>query len=1187
MSISPVGSSANTPVVHRSSLSFPRVFVPEGSSPVDGLSWTTREVSLRDGGELIGSIEVEVPSSWSSTATDVLAQKYLRKAGVPRFVKVVPEEGIPEWLWRAVADEEKLAALPGDQRFGAEKSLRQVAHRLAGCWAYWGVKDGLLDAVQARVLYDEVVYMILRQMGAPNSPQWFNTGLYWAYGIDKDPEGHFYVDPVTEEVVPSTSAYERPQPQACFIQSVADDLVNPGGIMDLWVKEARLFKHGSGTGSNFSGLRGRGEPLSGGGRSSGLMSWLKIGDRAAAGIKSGGTTRRAAKMVVVDVDHPDVPEFIDWKVSEQHKVVALVVGSTVIRQHLRSVIEACGVGELSELERFDVTRNPALRRALHEARSAGVPEAYLAHILDAVRHGEQNIRMRALDLDWQGEAYETVSGQQANNTVRVGNAFMEAVERDEPWELTWRTTDGVAATLPARELWDRIGHAAWFCADPGLQFSTTINEWHTCPSDGPILASNPCSEYLFLDDTACNLASINLVAFEHPEGGVDLDRYRHAIRLWTTVLDISVTMAQLPSATIARRTYDYRTLGLGYANLGALLMRTGLPYDSDGGRAVAASLTAVLTGEAYAQSARLAAVKGPFPRFEENRESMLRVVRNHRQAVRGGGRRVYEGLSVLPVALVHSDAIRATASDELVRTAMMCWDEALELGMTHGYRNAQATVIAPTGTIGLVMDCDTTGIEPDFALVKHKSLAGGGSFNIVNASIPVALARLGYAASDVEDISRTMLGTRQLSSAVEARLRADGFTDTMLKRVSSSLETAFHVTMACSVSTLGIEACVKHLGIDPSKAVLPGYDLLSLIGWSNEDISRFNDQVCGTRTVEGTAVMAKHLPVFDCATRCGSRGRRFIRPEGHIRMLAAVQPFVSGAISKTVNLPSDASISDVRNAYMLAWKLGLKAMALYRDGSKLSQPLSADRAQSLFGALEDGSGDSQVVEAAERLVIRYLSERRKLPWKRHGYTQKARIGGHKMFLKTGEYPDGSVGEIFVTMHKEGASFGALMNAFCVAVSLGLQHGVPLERFVQQFTFSRFEPNGPVEGDEQVQMCTSIIDYVFRNLAVNYLDRQELAHVKREDIEHHADEAQPPKWQSESVVVTPVSPGRAGLSVGLDSEVEMVARVPSTATEVAKLMGYEGEACVDCGALSMVMNGSCLKCMACGATSGCS
>ncbi len=1079
-----------------------RQFTVEGQSPYEGIAFrrTSSEIRNPDGSVVFSQNDIEVPDAWSQVASDVLAQKYFRKAGVPSHLKPVPEKDVPDWLWRRVAD--------GAETTG-ETSARQVFDRLAGTWTYWGWKGGYFDTeADARAFHDELCFMLATQKAAPNSPQWFNTGLHWAYGIDGPSQGHYYVDHITGRLVKSNSAYEHPQPHACFIQSVKDDLVNDGGIMDLWTREARLFKYGSGTGTNFSSLRAENETLSGGGKSSGLMSFLKIGDRAAGAIKSGGTTRRAAKMVIVDIDHPDIEQFIDWKVIEEQKVASMVAGSKLAEKHLKAVMKACINCEGSGDDCFDPTKNPALRREIRAARRSMIPDNYIQRVIAFAKQGYKDIDFRTYDTDWDSEAYMSVSGQNSNNSVRVTDEFLHAVLEDRDWNLTYRGSGKVAKTVKARELWEKISYAAWACADPGIQFHTTINDWHTCPAGGPIRASNPCSEYMFLDDTACNLASLNLMAFRaEDESGkkiFDVASFEHAVRLWTIVLEISVLMAQFPSREIAQLSYDYRTLGLGYANIGGLLMSAGVPYDSREGRAIAGAIAAVMTGVSYSTSAEIAGELGPFPEYPANRDAMLRVIRNHRRAAHGEASG-YESLHTLPVPLDHE----AIAQKDLAAAAKRAWDDALSLGETFGFRNAQTTVIAPTGTIGLVMDCDTTGVEPDFALVKFKTLAGGGYFKIINRCVPEALDALGYTQTEIDAIVAYAVGhgTLEGSNALShAALRAKGFGDAEIEKIEAALEQAFDIRFVFNKWTLGESFCTETLKLDAAQLDAPEFDMLKALGFSRSEIDAANLHVCGAMTLEGAPhLKPEHLPVFDCASPCGRIGKRSLSVESHIRMMAAVQPFISGAISKTINMPNSATVKECGESYLLSWKLALKANALYRDGSKLSQPLSAQ----VFG-LDDEEDElddlvaqpaaaratvisERVVEKVVERVIR-ARERERLPQRRKGYTQKAIVGGHKVYLRTGEYEDGRPGEIFIDMHKEGAAFRSLMNNFAIAISIGLQYGVPLEEFVEAFTFTRFEPAGLVIGNDSIKNATSVLDYIFRELAVSYLGRNDLAHV---------------------------------------------------------------------------------------------
>lgn len=1093
-------------------LSFGRQYTRDGVSPYDMFEYDYRTSIIRNpnGEKVFEMTNVEVPKHWSQIATDILAQKYFRKAGVPQ----------------------------PDGSTGRETSVKQVAHRLADCWRAWGDKYGYFaSAKDGQVFYEELVYSILYQSCAPNSPQWFNTGLYNSYGIDGNAQGHFFVDPTTGKLERSKNAYERPQPHACFILSVDDDLVNAGGIMDLWVREARIFKYGSGVGTNYSNIRAEGEKLSGGGTSSGLMSFLKIGDRAAGAIKSGGTTRRAAKMVCLDLDHPEVIDFIDWKVEEEKKVAALI--------------------------------------------AAGYSS------------------------DYEGEAYRTVSGQNSNNSVRIPNSFFRTLEANGDWELTARSTGKTMKTVPARELWEKISYAAWRCADPGTQYDTTINEWHTCPAGGPIRASNPCSEYMFLDNTACNLASLNLRRFHNEETGMfDVQGFEYMVRLWTVVLEVSVLMAQFPSPEVAQLSYDYRTLGLGYANLGSMLMVSGIAYDSEEARGIAGAITAIMNGVAYRTSAEMARALGAFPRYKDNKEHMMRVMRNHRAAAYDASD-AYDGLEIKPMG-IHAKY----CPDYLLKAATRAWDEAVQMGEQWGYRNAQATVIAPTGTIGLVMDCDTTGVEPDFALVKFKKLSGGGYFKIINQSIPAALKNLGYTPEQSDAIVKYAKGHGTFAGAPfinHQSLSEKGFLGEELKKLDTAVESAFEIGFVFNVYTLG-EECLQRLGFTSAEYFAPDFNLLESLGFSDEEIEEANDYVCGTMMIEGAPYLKpEHLPVFDCANKCGKKGQRYIHAHGHIRMMGAVQPFISGAISKTINLPNDATVDEIKDCYYLSWQLGIKACALYRDGSKLSQPLSnkSDKKKKEETKEEATSADgSQIIDMSKLTVNELLEEvnkrvqaspdtqlkrelsriveRKQLPAKRRGYTIKGKVGGQAIFLRTGEYSDGTLGEIFVDMAKEGATMRSLLNSFAIAISVGLQYGVPLEEFVDKFAFSRFEPSGMVE-HPNIKSATSVLDYIFRVLAYEYLDREDLVHVPDPNRRTHAQEMQDLAQELSQVRVT--APQSAQVQKPSPSLAPKA--VPVTA-DVKKLMGTSADApaCRNCGNITL-RNGTCYMCPNCGTTTGCS
>ena len=1099
-------------------LAFSRLFTKENVSPFDQFEYDYRDSVIKNpnGEKMFEMTNVEVPKQWSQIATDILAQKYFRKAGVPQ----------------------------PDGSLGRETTVKQVAHRMANCWRVWGERYGYFETEKdAQVFYEELVYSILNQACVPNSPQWFNTGLHESYGITGGAQGHYYVDPTDKKLKRSTSAYERPQPHACFILSVSDDLVNEGGIMDLWTREARIFKYGSGVGTNFSQIRGANEKLSGGGSSSGLMSFLKIGDRAAGAIKSGGTTRRAAKMVCLDLDHPEVMDFINWKVKEEDKVAALI--------------------------------------------AAGYDNSY------------------------EGEAYATVSGQNSNNSVRIPNSFFKALSENGNWELKARTDGRVMQSIPAREVWDQIANAAWRCADPGTQYDTTINEWHTCPKGGRINASNPCSEYMFLDNTACNLASINLRKFfNESDNSFDVTGFEYTTRLWQTVLEVSILMAQFPSKEVAQLSYDYRTTGLGFANLGSMLMVSGIAYDSEEARGIAGSITAIMTGVAYKTSAEMASFLGAFDRYEENKEDMLRVMRNHRAAAYDA-EGAYVGIEIKP------QGIKAQYTpDYLLKAATKAWDDAVQLGEKYGYRNAQTTVIAPTGTIGLVMDCDTTGVEPDFALVKFKKLSGGGYFKIINQSVPQALKNLGYSQAENDAIVNFAVGHASFVGAPHINnesLLAKGFLPEEIAKLNGAAKSAFEIGFIFNRFTLG-DACLTRLGFKEEVFADWSFNLLEALGFSEDQIDEANDYVCGTMTVEGSpALKDEHLSIFDCANKNGKKGERYIHAHGHIRMMAACQPFLSGAISKTINLPNEATVEEIADSYLMSWSLGLKANAIYRDGSKLSQPLStkSDKKKKTDATAEEEvsvEGGSQLVDLSKLNVDELLEEvqkrmaastdtkfkrqlsriveRKSLPAKRRGFTQKARIGGQVLFLRTGEYTDNTLGEIFIDLAKEGSTLRSLMNCFAISISVGLQYGVPLEEFVEKFVFTKFEPSGMVD-HPNIKTTTSIVDFIFRSLAYEYLGRTDLVHVLDkptvENLGEEGDITLVGKPELSSIRVTAPAPvAKASVAVAVEASAGSMDQVQAA----AKSMQSDAPACSTCGHIT-IRSGTCYKCLNCGTSMGCS
>ena len=1181
-----------------------RRFTTENGNVWDSVKWSTRstKISNADGSVVFEMNNAEIPTEWSQLATDIMVSKYFRKAGVPQC----NEDGTPE------LDEN------GQAVTGPEHSAKQVIHRLVGCWRSWGESHDYFDTSEdAEAFYDELCWMMLHQLCAPNSPQWFNTGLNWAYGISGPSQGHYISDPTTGAITRADDAYSHPQPHACFIQSVNDDLVNEGGIMDLWTREARLFKYGSGTGSNFSSLRGSDESLSGGGKSSGLMSFLKIGDRAAGAIKSGGTTRRAAKMVSLDVDHPDIEEFVSWKVREELKVAALVEGM----KHL----------------------SPEQKQ----------------------RAKELNL---TLDYDFNGEAYQTVAGQNSNNSVRLSHEFFEAVDREGDWNLIRRTDGEIARSIPARGLWNTICDAAWHCADPGLQFDTAINDWHTCPNSGRINASNPCSEYMFLDDTACNLASLNLLKFYDSDSRMfDIDSFEHSIRLWTIVLEISVLMAAFPSEAIAHKSWRYRTLGLGFANLGAMLMQAGIPYDSEAGRAVCGAISATLTGRSYAVSAEMAGEFGPFNGFADNADDMLRIIRNHRNAAYGMTRDSgkYEKLRIPPVPINHAlfldDSINITNAGALLGRAVQAWDEALDLGGRHGFRNAQVTVIAPTGTIGLLMDCDTTGVEPDFALTKFKKLAGGGYFKIANQSLQPALISLGYSKRKVKKIMQYVMGTLSLDtpmpmSVTENReeisfreyLLQNSYTIDDLESIEDELPTIFNLSFAFAAWTMP-ENVLEKFGLTREQATSdPSFNGLKLLGLNSDERKELNCKICGTGTIEcAPNLKEEHLAVFDCANRCGEIGVRYIAPEGHIRMMAACQPFITGAISKTINLPNEATTDDIAKAYWLSWELGLKANALYRDGCKLSQPLNAktdvsveeeEDSYEVSAAHEEIA--TEVVSAAdmasteqpqiiERVVEKIIERpmRKRLPDTRRSITHHFNVASHEGYLTVGMYETGGPGELFITMSKEGSTIGGLMDSLGTAISVALQYGVPIESLVSKFAYQRFEPQG-ITTNRDIPFAKSLVDYIFQWMGMQFIDgyreanlpnRSSTTILAAEIKTKPTNVKEDTRWSPEVTDTTPPSSTTTSVggiaptletereqteqldaftaqrqvtiqathvsSDGLEAEETIVQQSTTLSQSMAAMQG-DAPACSECGAIT-VRSGTCYKCMNCGESLGCS
>ena len=1012
-------------------LTVARYFTKKAVHPFDELEWEIRDSAIYNekGNVIFKQDQVEVPSFWTQLATDIAASKYFRKAGVP---DVESESRARELVTRVA------------------RTLRRAGEEIGG---YFATQE------DAETFEMELTHILVTQRGAFNSPVWFNCGLFHEYGI-KGGGGNYYWDREEQKVSTTQNAYQYPQNSACFIQSVDDSL---DSMLDLQKAEVRLFKYGSGTGSNFSRVRAKGEHLSSGGESSGVLSFLEGFDRWAGSIKSGGTTRRAAKMVILDMDHPEIVDYIDWKMKEEEKAKALI--------------------------------------------AAGYP------------------------ADFNGEAYGTVSGQNSNNSVRIPDIFMDAYLQDKPWQTTYRVSGEVSGEYQAKELMERIAEAAWACADPGVQFDDTIQKWHTCKQTDRIYASNPCSEYLFLDDSACNLASINLVKFLNDDDTFDIDGFRATVRVFITAMEIIVSLSSYPTPKIARRSHEYRPLGLGFANLGAMLMRLGIPYDSPEACSHAGAITAILSGHGYLTSAEIAKSIGTFSGYAKNRDSMLGVINMHRDAA------------------YKIDA--TTCPSELFEAAREDWDICKEKGEIWGYRNSQISVIAPTGTIALLMDCDTTGIEPEFALVKFKKLAGGGYIKIVNQSVREALEKLGYIPQHIEAIVTHIVGTGTLEGTPfinPESLKYKGFTDEDIARVEEMLPSAFDLNLAFAPGFLG-EECLERLGISADKAAAEDFNLLTYLGFNPSEIAGAEEIICGTGTVEGAPhLSSKHYPIFDCAVQCGKHGTRFIHHMGPLKLMAAVQPFISGAISKTVNIPHEATVDDIKELYVEAWRLGVKCLAIYRDGSKGSQPLSTSSQQ-----------DTEAEVSVQPI-------RRRLADTRDSRTHKFSVGGHEGYMHVGFFDDGTPGEVFLTMSKQGSTIAGLMDSIAILISVALQYGVPLESLVDKFSHVRFEPSGFTQ-DPDIPMAKSIVDYVFRWLGKEFLPKEAQERAAKV-LELDEPMAIPADTQSQAH-------GNNGESnPWADRE------------KIITLRHGDAPPCHECGTI-MVRSGICYRCTNCGATSGCS
>jgi ribonucleoside-diphosphate reductase alpha chain len=960
----------------------------EGTSSTvfDLFTWHTIDISLKDykSGQVILHMEnLEFPTHFSQTACDIIASKYFRKNGLidaPHY----------------------------------ETSFKQLVHRMVSFWINSALDENLVTEENKQIAYDELCYMLIAQMWAPNSPQWFNTGLALSYGIEGPKQGHYYYDETIGDVVLSKDAYTRTQGSACFIVSVDDALLGDKSITDQLAIETRLFKYGSGVGSNWSSIRGKGELLSGGGKSSGLMSFLKVFDRNAGAIKSGGTTRRAAKMNILNIDHPEVEDFITWKATEEDKVAAL--------------------GKMGYDTHFD------------------------------------------------GEAYDTVSGQNANNSIRVTDAFMAQVEAGKgDVALTNRLDGKISKTVSSQSLFEKISKAAWRCGDPGMQFDDTINSWHTCPygengdptdSNNRINGSNPCSEYMFLDDTACNLASINILKFYDNETKTfDIAGYKHAISLVQLILEATIHHGQFPTKEIARRSYHFRTTGLGLTNLGALLMLMGLPYDSEEARSVSAALMSLLTGQAYYTSALMAKDIGAFTYFDLNKEPMLRVLSQHAFCAGVAAPEAVSALNYDPVTLSHA-VLEKMGLQALSQTLKEVWADTLNYGNTYGYRNAQVSVLAPTGTIAFAMDCATTSLEPFFSHVAYKKLVGGGSLEIVNPILPQTLANLGYTQAQIKDITAYILRKEE----------KDGYS----YLVDGQIEGAPHLK-------------------------------------------------------------EEHYSIFDTANKCGF-GKRYIAPEGHVKMMAALTPHVSGAISKTVNLPSHANIETIASIYLLSWKLGVKAIALYRDGCKESQPLSSSLEETTQANLED-LNYKDLLEYAKNAHTKVSPTRNKPTGIRTARVHEAQINGLRLYITVSFYEDGRLGELYVSAGKQGSIVKGLLDSISTTISKMLQYGVSPQIISEMYRGQKFEPSGFVGGHPYIKKVDSISDLISKIIDIELGDYTYCQVKPNEHFNASSVHSQPSKEQEGEVL--------------------------------------HGEVCSHCQSTRLIKNGTCKVCQDCGTTTGCS
>lgn len=1131
-----------------------RLYTRIGGDAYDGIGFKSVSVDLRGADGMLDMAEVtlEVPETWSRPAIETLAQRFLAKSVVPAALTAVRDDTLPQWLWAQRPDEKALEALSPAERWMDETSAKQLFDRVAGAWTYWGWRAGRFDQEEdAATFYDEMRHLMAGQRFLPAGPQLRATGLNWAYGAEGH-SGGYVTDLDGTRPRKAKAGEETPCVYGAFLQSVEDDLTADGGILDLWRREAQAYKLGAASGANLSALRGCGEVLSTGRRSAGVVRFLDVGDKAASPMRQSSLSRRAPRLVSLDADHPDLLDFVKWKLREDQKAAALAAGARAMNAALETIMRAAhgdmgddtGVdglvagADLPTEALSDPARNQALASAIQAARAAHVPESAVHRTLSLARQGVRELDPMDLGVDWDSETWKTVSGQNTITALRLDHGFMERAESGGDWVLTRRVDGSVADVVDAADVLDRISVATWSTHDPVLHFSGTVGDWNPVPANGPIRTSTAGGEVMFLDDTGAAAGMIGLARFLKPlpskgkrhDDPVDATALAHTIRLATIALDLSISFGQAPTEALATGIWRTRPIALGMADLAGMLAAAGVAYDSEAGRAAAGALAGMVTATSYATGAEIAAEAGAFPACAPNHDAVTRTIRNHRRVSQGqiGG---FEDLSIQPAPLHVDDC----PFPDITVAAMEAWDRALELGHEHGFRNAQATAVGAAGLVGTLLDAGSSGIDPTFTQVRFHRRDDGTFERVIDPVIPRGLKALGYSKAASNRIVHHALGHGHLDECPTidpASLVEKGFTEEALERLAPALREAYDIKYAFNVWTLGRGFCEEELGVPSDLLNDYGFDLLRWLGFSETEIANANRYCCGTLTVSGAAdLKPAHARVFDGGIAQGRDGGATVSAEARVRMAAAVQGLISGAVVTNLVLPHQTGIEDCRNLIVLGWHLGLKQLALHREGAKLSDPvveavapaepetlptrqsgadlldLIAAPIPAQAAALAEGVADSisgtllLQGEASPEDVIdgrlppprapnRQIQER--LPNRRKGYTQKATIAGQKVYLRTGEYDDGRVGEIFIDVPKADATVRSLVNNLAISISIGLQYGVPLTEFVDSFAGTQFEPSGEVGGNEAVTRASSILDYVFRELAISYLGRSDMA-----------------------------------------------------------------------------------------------